>query len=592
MHQRLATDQVASIRGLFRAWARLLSGQDDPGEVPMRDARGLRQRWQAEVDRRLEAKEISANTAKQYRKLGRRAISWAREHLHRFDKAFGPEVLSELDGPMWALIQWLEQQDAVQAHRLGVQRLFRFMEQEGHTLDDLATGADAILEEFEAHLATQGRTPKTQKSVYGDALRGLRQLQEGERISVFALRPYPTIRRPRYAISYQQFPNRQLREVAMRYAEQASEVLEMGDDTWKHPVVSEVTRHNNLRSLEQYVGYAEQVARVSTERLSMDELFARELLEGFVVHVGHEAQAGPGQVSGGAQTHLKRLAAFAYHHLGVSGDIIDDRFDDLISPSRNTKSRRPRKNRIRKLCEWVAMVREAEQRIALELNPQRRLCLQRLRMLMLVSLAIPHRSGCLRTLRLHEELVKDKGIWWVRLPASRPKTRRAFEMALPAYLYPDLEEYLSNVRSKILRGRECPYVFPSGQGNAVADRVVNEGLASLDAQANETPPDHAVTLHTTRHTVVIECIRRLGEKAMHRAGKLVGHASTETTRKFYAKISRELTERDREAERILDRDELSDRYITRLIQILAKEPGELARFLRAMEAVKVASTSG
>ena len=77
------------------------------------------------------------------------------------------------------------------------------------------------------------------------------------------------------------------------------------------------------------------------------------------------------------------------------------------------------------------------------------------------------------------------------------------------------------------------------------------------------------------------CARKLGREALYRAGKLLGHASVGTTLKFYARYARALADRDRQAERILENEALSQQDVENLIHTLAREPVELRRFARA-----------
>lgn len=578
----VAEEEQDDVRSLFRALARLVSGQADPHQVLLKDARGLRPRYEQELLRRQEEGSLAARSAKQYRSRLNKALAWAGANLGRMTKGFGVEVLDELDGPRWGLIHYLEQQQVPQEDRLGVQRLFRCMDKQNYTLEDLVGRPAEVLAGFEAQLSGSRVAAKTWKGVYRGAVRGLRCLQEAGQLAVFALRPHASWRHGSMGIPYARFANLWLQGEVATYARWASEKVAIGEVRWTHPVVTPKHRDRMIRTLEEYVGVLEQHEPGSTARLTVDELFSPVRLAIYVAFVQEHLEVAANTVTSGLTTYIKRLRAWA-KHLGLPPDPPGrDRFQ-LLYKHKKPVSRRPVEKRIHTLSEWVALLARAQQKLAAMAEGVPRWCLQRLRVYCLVLLAAPQRPGCIQDLQLGEEMVRDPvtGVWWIRLPAARVKNRQSYEIPLPGFVAEELETYLREVRPKILAGRPSPYVFPSAQGNAVATEVLLQELAQLDLEVHGKPRDCAVYRHSVRHTVVMTCARRWGPGALYWAGKLVGHSSVETTQRFYARLTRKVLDRDRQGETLVAKEQLSATDIGDLIQTLAYEPEELERFARA-----------
>lgn len=583
----VAAEEHDDVRSLFRSLARLISDQPDPHQVLLVEARGLRSRYEQDLLRRQAEGTLAARSAKQYRSRLNKALAWARLHLGRLTPGFGVEVLDELDGPRWALIFCLEEQGVPREDRLGVQRLFRFMDQANHTLEDLVGRAEEVLAGFEADLSASGVAAKTWKETYRGALRGLRWLQEAGRLGSFPLRPHASWRHAPYGLPYAQFANRWLRQEVTTYARWASEAVEIGEARWTHRVVTPGHRDEMIKTLEEYVGFLEQCEPGSTAQLRVDALFSPARLEAYVAFVQENLGVAPNMVTSGIVTYVKRLRAWAHQYLGLPADPKGRGRFHLLYKNRKSVARRPVEKRLCSLVEWVALLQEMERQVAVLAEGAPRRCLQRLRVFCLVLLAVPVRPGCLQTLVLDQELVRDPatGVWWIRLPASRVKNRHPYEMPLPGFVAAELEEYLAEVRPNILQGRPSTYVFPSERGNGVATEVLLKELAALDFRVHGKSADCAVYLHSVRHTVVMTCARRWGQKALYWAGKLVGHSSVETTQRFYERLSRKVLDRDRQGETLMAKEHLTATDVGDLIQTLAYEPEELARFQQAFEKV-------
>jgi len=576
--------QHANYKTLFKNWALLLTGQDDLAKVDITCAKGLRKRWELEIEARQSNGFISGNTPRQYRMRGKKAVTWAIKNRHLFTKESGIENLDALDGQMWDMLEYLDQLNTY-VERLAVQRLFVFMDNSEADLCYFYTHSDTILEEFETHLIDSGVTAKTWKSTYRDAIRGLKLLQKAGLLEMFPLRPHTSTRIPTYKVPYDQFPNDALRDFMNAYSLKASEQVKIGDESWQHPIVKDKTRLHNIQAIEQYIGYLEKCAKIDTATLTLNAVFSPTNLQQFGEFYAKNQDLENGDITNGLKSTIKRVKSLARKLLNLpKKDEWLNRFD-AVYDKRRIASKRPKAHRIRSLSEWAEILDQANKSALNTSNEVHSACLQRLNAYLLVLLSAPARPGNIRTLELNQNLVKDPltQVWWVRLTPQETKTNRAYNIPLPEFVALKLEHYLSEVRPKILKNISSQYVFPSAEGGPVATEVILAELAKLDAAVHGKTKEESVYPHSIRHTAVITCVRKLGRKALHRAGKLIGHETTATTRKFYSNNVRSLSGRDGQAEKIIKNKIIKREDIQTLLSMLAREPKELKRFIEAFQ---------
>jgi integrase len=140
----------------------------------------------------------------------------------------------------------------------------------------------------------------------------------------------------------------------------------------------------------------------------------------------------------------------------------------------------------------------------------------------------PLRRKNLASLEIGRHLIGEGNDWYIVIPASETKTRTPIEFAIPAFLLPYLDVYLSIVRPRIFNDASCKALWVSPRGGAlrygaIGDVISRHSTAVLGIRL--TPHDARDAAATTW---ALAAPSQIGVSR-----DLLSHSDARTTEKHY-----------------------------------------------------------
>lgn len=556
-----------NVRSVFKRFAEILSGQSDPFKVSIWESRGLLDAWAHYIDAKREAGEIKGGTGEQYRTLGKKIILWARDHLKKMpgNPGIGPEIM--LESTVWQsqLMTQLSGEWS-KPERRAVQRFFRFLHKEGIECDSTFGQALAWTELFWEHLSGSDQKIESARKTYREMASGLGIGMRLGLIPDIKLWSLPSKRKEKYAISCPDLPNLSLRAVALAFNEKACDKTLTADE-WPHKPITPTTRDLWLRALGQYIGTLEGACGIQTKSLSYFEIFSRENLKQFV-EVYKKRQGG--KSTGGLESTMKQLRLFACRILGIP----KTRFENLVETP-DVFLGVPKSLRTPTVDEWWATLEAIRLEILKERRPIKRVCLERLRVMVYLMLLFPMRLDNLLKLRMEHNLFKEpiSRRWQVVLYPDQTKQKRKMQVSLPDFFSPVLEAYINNTRPLLLGKKASAFVFPTQTGNTVSHPSFWSSISQWDSTVRNVPRERAASPHVMRDSVALACLGAMPDFGAHVASTLLGHNNPKTLREHYVTEFAWLQlMADRDIENILEKEVLDADDFSDLVATIGQAP--------------------
>ena len=86
-----------------------------------------------------------------------------------------------------------------------------------------------------------------------------------------------------------------------------------------------------------------------------------------------------------------------------------------------------------------------------------------------------------------------------------------------------------------------------------------------------------------RNTATVALIRKENAHGAYKASKILGHASTDTTRKHYTDVHGSmLVRRDWQLSELIDKEEITDQDLADIVEILKRDPDEWTVLMQAL----------
>jgi integrase len=564
-------------RSTLRKVALLISGQPDPGQVPIEACRGLLKRWEDHVAQQVEQEKISSASARQYCSQIKKLVEWSLTNLNRPARGKQAKILdhlSQLNAAEYALLDWLGEREHHKERR-GLRRLLLYMEEQGHTLNDLYEDGMKITQVFAGYLKGQNLNAATWKGYFWEANKGIRLLQEADILPEFEL--YNLNTSPAYKIPWENIPNNDLREKAARFHRLACDGSMQKTAEWLWKPVKSITRDLTLGMVERFVGWQIHYLRADLAEDSIETIFSRERLKGYWIFYGERPGRGRNSV-------FEALQVFAERALDLPGDEL---FRQFIDPKRQA---RPRAEKRRSVQQWLTIERAVEQAIQSTINPAEQLSLERFLLFFKIILASLLRIDSLIE-SLVDHLQREAGHYVLLIPPEHlKKTKRPNDtwrrVLLPEPLTDAIEHYLHKVRPKIAKCSRSTFLFPvsSAQAQPVSRQFLTRQLKKFDQLAHGVPREQTTSFHMLRNTATVDLIRKKDVRGAYFASKALGHTNTDTTRKHYTDVHGALlVRRDWQLRELIDKEDLSDQHIRDIMEMLKREKSEWEIVLGAIE---------
>jgi len=562
----------ANMKGVFRRFAQLAGGKEDPHQVMLREAGGLWKRWQEDLIAREARGELRADSVARYKSWGYRAICWAVDNLARLDRHTDLSLLLELTPDMHAALRWL-QEHRNKTERQKVRQFFAWLDAQGMGLEALADEGTALTQRFIEEVLEVGGV-QTWRQSYRSMCRGLRHLQQEELIPCF--QPYGlSVSHDAYSLPWKEIPHDRLRAQAATYYRVACD--EQAFDERRGPVVRETTRDQRLGLLGRYIGFLVGVQEIDLSSLSIEEVFARDLLRAYVDFL---RQRQDGRTTGGLEGVLHQLKQMAVAVLGLDTEV----FAGLTDPKR--VEHRSKGEQVPTLDEYHALIDQIGHVLrqpGSQRTSTRRASLARLYAMLVLLGDCPLRIHTLRHLELaHLERDPLSGQMALALPADLLKSKRPFRYPLSPEGQVVLEHYIERERPELCKG-ESTYLFPTRSGKAIAATAFNKQLALWDSQVRGVPLAQAISPHRIRDMVSRTCMTYLPEKGGLVASTLLQHAGLKTLDRHYLdEVGRSAVQRNERLYRLVKRDRLEVEDVRKIVAEMRGDEGEWKRFVEVV----------
>jgi integrase len=148
---------------------------------------------------------------------------------------------------------------------------------------------------------------------------------------------------------------------------------------------------------------------------------------------------------------------------------------------------------------------------------------------MIALLALrPLRIRNFANLRLQHDIILSEDIAWLRLSKTQTKTGQALQIPYPMELLPQLHQYVTEIRLRLLRESSPSQLWLSRRGLPMGEAVVRRIIKDRTAEAL----GHPISPHRFRHAAVTY-LATMHPASIAVASDLLGHSHPAITEAYY-----------------------------------------------------------